>query len=148
MIAEPIRRADPTQRQRDALASRRTQIETLLGMAESLSPGDRALIRSMYDRGMSAAELARAAGVGAQGIRRRIRRLMDRMADPMFRYVLHSKQHWPRARMRVAEMIFLQGAGQRETAAALSMSLHNVRQHAAAVQAMYEQTRLLLEHGV
>lgn len=141
-MIETARRAEPSVRQRDALQDRRAYIERVLGLAEHLAPSDRALIRSIYDRGLSATELARAAGVAPTTIRRRARRLLNRMAGPMYRFVLASGEQWPKLRRRVAEKIYLQGAGQRETAAALRCSLHEVRREAQYVQAAFEQAQV------
>jgi predicted transcriptional regulator len=69
------------------------------------------------------------------------------MSSPLFRFILRSSHAWPKHRSLVARELFLRGAGQRETAAALGLSLHNVRQHAHFVQSIFEQARLEQERA-
>lgn len=135
------KRAEPSDRQRVALQDRRERIERLLRLAEHLAPSDRALIEGIYDRGMTAAALARAAGVQPTTMRRRARRLLNRMGGPIYRFVLAHRDRWPKRRRAVAELIYLQGRGQRETAAVLNCSLHEVRQEAQYIKAAYEEAR-------
>jgi len=135
------KRAEPSDQQQDMARARREHVERLLRLAEHLAPSDRSLIEGIYNRGMSAAELARAAGVQPTTIRRRARRLLNRMAGSMYRFVLANRERWPKRRRDVADLIYLQGVGQRETAAALNCSLHEVRREAQYVRAAHEEAQ-------
>lgn len=133
------RRGEPAQEDRARAGDRREQARMLVELAEHLHPADRAVIYSIYDRGLSAAELARASNLQPAVMRRRVRRLVRRITSPLYRYVLRNSEIWPKRRWLVAREIFLRGSGQRETAAALGMSVHEVRQHAHFVQSAFEQ---------
>lgn len=123
------------------LDRRRSAAERLLQWAEHLDPADRALVRSVYERGMPVSALARAAGVPPGRLRARLRRLQSRMTSPEFQLVLRRRDRWPRERRRVAELIFCRGWTQREAARALEITLHQVRR-------AVEQVKLLAREEV
>jgi DNA-directed RNA polymerase specialized sigma24 family protein len=105
----------------------RGTIERLLDLAEHLPDPDRALLRGIYDRGMTAAELARVLGRRPRGIRRRIQCLVERVGSPRFTFIVRNRRRWPKERRCIAEMVFLQGRSQREAAESLGIGVHRVR---------------------
>lgn len=128
-----------------SVEQRRALAERLLRMSEHMTNRDRMLLRSIYDRGLSASELARAVGVHPRTVRRRVQRLVERAASPVFTYVLREREGWPSTMRRVAELVFLEGCSQREAAKRLSVSLHQVRQVTVRVQVLQEQAE---QHSV
>jgi DNA-directed RNA polymerase specialized sigma24 family protein len=120
---------------------KRAHAERVLAMAEHLGPSDRALLRGIYDQGMTASDFAQAAGTRPRGIRRRVRRLVRRLNSPIFLMVAGSAEGWPEPRRKVGELVFLKGWSQRETATRLGMSLHRVRQEVSTIHALAAQER-------
>lgn len=118
--------------------SMRNDAERLLELAEHLAPSDRALLRSIYRHGMSAAELARAMGIRPRRVTDRVQKLMQRINSPHFRSVLAQRERWPAIRRRIAEAVFLRGEGQRTVAAKLQCTVHEVRIEIERIRAIIE----------
>jgi hypothetical protein len=123
------------------LADRRGVIEQLLNLSENLSQEDRALLRSVYDAGLSPTLLAHASGRDSRRMRQRVARLVGRIGSDMFQFVLRERQDWPAPRRRIAELIFLRGQTQRDVAAASGTSLHHVRREIERIRALREESR-------
>ncbi len=123
------------------LRQQRALAERILDYVDPLRTGDRALLRAIYDRGMTASDFARAVGQRPRTVRRRVQRLLERIGSDHFQFVLRQRQDWPSTRRRVAELVFLQGASQRQTAASTGLSLHQIRQEIARI-------RFLIDHGL
>jgi len=124
-----------TQRSR---VDRRDTVERLLHYAEYLAPGDRALLRAVYDRGMSVAEFARASGASAKFIRGRLRRLINRINAEEFQFTIRHMHAWPARRRAVATAMILHGLSMRDAARSLGMSIHQVRQHLQHIRVLYQ----------
>jgi hypothetical protein len=77
----------------------------------------------------------------ARSMRARIRRLVRRMLRPEFGYVAHQIHTWTPTRQRVARACILHGMPIRAASITLNLSLHTIRRHLDAVQAMYELDR-------
>jgi hypothetical protein len=132
------------------------QVEEVLLAARHLPQTERALLDSVYRRGMSIHAIAVATGLPPQRLRRRLRSIVRRLRAPMFRYVLrelffdHSDssgdeaavalaQKVPRARRRrsnrvsraqsraIARGIVLERRSQRSVARELDLSVHQLR---------------------
>ncbi len=116
----------------------RDAAEKLLDYADFLESADRALLRAIFDRGLSATEFARAMGQPPRRVRQRVQRLVQRLGSTPFQFVLRNRYAWSAARRQVAESIFLRGLTQRRAAAQLGLSLHQVRQEIERVRALYE----------
>lgn len=106
--------------------------------AQLLDPEDQALLRALFEDGRSAAEMARLIGVTARSIRRRVARLLTRIASPRFVFVGSHLDAWPRTRRRVATLVILRGRSARETARLLRISEYAVRCHLQAINALFE----------
>lgn len=132
-LEETTTAADQDRRQ-----TRRDRIERILDYADHLAPADRDLLWGIYDRGMTAAALARAARRNPRQVQHRVRVLTRRLASPVFQFVLRNSHRWPSKRRRVADAIVLKGATQRRTAARLGMTIHSVRRE-------IDRTRFQLE---
>jgi DNA-directed RNA polymerase specialized sigma24 family protein len=121
-----------------ALHHRRGLIERLLDHATSLDESDAALVRSVYDNGLSATQLARALRQRPRMVRARVHRLIMRISSPAFQFVAREKDRWPPRRRQVAECIVLRARTQRQTARDLGISLHEVRKHLAHITALMD----------
>jgi DNA-directed RNA polymerase specialized sigma24 family protein len=113
----------------------------MLRLADHLAPADRALIRSIYDRGLSAGELSRALGRTPRSVRRQVQRLVQRVSSPEYRLILRRRREWSTTRRRVAELVFLRGGTQRAAAEATGLSLHETRRE-------IDRIRLLIDQGL
>lgn len=112
--------------------------ELILAAAEHLPPEDRALLEAIYLRGHTVQAVARIAA-SSQGraptahecrlLRRRVRRLLVRVADPLFRFVAGHRDRWSPTMRRIGEECVLAGLSQRLAAQRLALSYHTVRRH-------------------
>ena len=117
----------------------RGAVERMLDLAEHLPASDRALLRGIYDRGMTAAELARMLGLRPRGVRARIQRLVERIGSPRFAFIVRNRGRWPRVRRCIAEMVFLQGRSQREAAETLGLGVHRVRREVDRIRLLIDE---------
>lgn len=124
-------------RRREARAA---LIAQLAARADLLPPEDRALLKAVYERGMPVARLAELRGGPAEAgtLRRRLRRLVERVLSPEFEFVARHRAGWSAARRRIATAMVLHGLSQRQAAAALGLSPHVVRRHRDAVRALFD----------
>ena len=110
----------------------RANLEELLRFAIHLDDPDRDLLIAVYNDGMPLRRVGRMLGVRSPSpVARRLRRAPARLADPLFRKVLASRDRWSAERHAVAEQVWLRGRTNRQAAHALNLSLHRVRQHVA-----------------
>ena len=107
---------------------RRDTVEQMLHYAEYLAPSDHALLRAVYDRGLSVTEFARAAGCSPQFAQGRLRRLINRINSDAFQFTIRNMRHWPARRRDVANATILHGRSMRDAAKTLGISVHQVRQ--------------------
>jgi DNA-directed RNA polymerase specialized sigma24 family protein len=117
----------------------RGTVERLLDLADYLAAPDRALLRGIYDRGMTPAELAQVLGRRPRGIRGRVQRLVERIGSPRFTFIVRNSSRWPKSRRRIAEMVFLQGRSQREAAETLGLGLHRVRREVDRIRLLIDE---------
>ncbi len=117
---------------------RREVVERVVERAELLTPGDRALVLAYFRDQQHASDIARLAGEPVRAMRRRLRKLVERVLSPRFQFVASRRLAWPPTRRRVACSCVLEGYTLRETSRRLGLSLHSVRRHHDAIQAMFE----------
>ena len=117
---------------------RRELVEAVLQASPYLPDQDRALLEAFYRDGRPVAELAALAGCTPRVIRRRIRTLVARVLSPRFAFVAHHEPRWSPTRRRVARACVLGGRSLREAADDLALSLHTVRRHHDAINALFE----------
>jgi DNA-directed RNA polymerase specialized sigma24 family protein len=132
MYAARDGRANPISHQR------RDAVEHMLRLADQLPPAERSLVQAVYDRGLSAADLARAAGLPPWSVRRRLRRILARIASPVFAAVLRLEGDWPPRRRAVARAVWIEGLSQREAARSTGLSLHHARMEIERIRAALE----------
>jgi DNA-directed RNA polymerase specialized sigma24 family protein len=116
----------------------RASIDQILQYSRHLAPADRALIEGVYLRGMSAADVARAAGKEPGTMRKRLARAVGRMSSPAFRFVARHRADWPPQRAAIADAVFLRGLSQRSAAMALGLGIHRVRREIDRIRTLVE----------
>ncbi len=116
----------------------REEVEAVLALAEHVSPEERSLLRAVFESGLPVGEMARVRGCSARTLRREVRALVRRVMDPRFVFVLSRRDLWGPSRRRVASACVVQGLTMREAAQVAGMSLHAVRRHMGAVEALFE----------
>ncbi len=119
----------------------RDLIDAILARAEHLPEADAALLRAVYDRGLSVANLALTTNADARALRKRVRSLVARVMDPTFMFITTHAAAWPEVRRRVSTLCLIQGLSVREAAARLSVSDYTVRKNLLAVRTLTESAR-------
>jgi hypothetical protein len=139
MIAEGVEsrsfEAGPGRLDRSALREAGSRI---CHRASLLSPRDRTLVIGLYEKGLSAVDLARLLGLNAQTVRHHAARLARHLVSPLVNFILAERGRWSAQRRRVAEVRFLQRRTLRETAVETGLTLHIVRRESAAILAQFE----------
>ncbi len=107
--------------------------EHILTRSHLLPKRERHLINAMYNEGKSAAEIARIGDLDPRQVRRLIKNAITRMHDPLFVFVVKSSNSWSPTRRKIARSLFQSGRSIRATAEHLSLKVHQVRHHRAAV---------------
>jgi DNA-directed RNA polymerase specialized sigma24 family protein len=161
-------RPTPLRWEKRVTALPRAQIDDVLLAARHLPPRDRALIDSVYRRGMSINAIASMTRIRPHGLRRRLRGIMRRLRSPLFRHVLRevmtagqreastmqpkhagdatglnpagaSRELSPEHRRAIARAIVLDRRKQRDVARDLNLTLHQVRRELDRLRAIAEQ---------
>ncbi len=122
--------------------ARREYAEMLVDHAAWLTPEDRELVTSVFGEGLSVAAYARRrrekeSPIPVRTARRRLRKIVARLLSPRFVFVIENRKAWPATRRRAAMACVVQGLSLREAAAKIGVSLHAVRRHMDAVEALY-----------
>lgn len=137
---------------------RRDYARTLLDRAAWLPAGDRELVEAVFGEGLSVIAYLRrcrdrglepastrgapaGGSVSARMARRRLRRLVERVLSPRFAFVVTHRTSLGATRRRVAMACIVQGRSLREAAGMLGLSLHAVRRHIDAVEALFTAER-------
>jgi DNA-directed RNA polymerase specialized sigma24 family protein len=131
----------------DTRGSVRRRVEGLVDFAEHLAAADRALVVNVFERGASATDLARAMGEDPRHVRRRLTRLVKRLASREFRFVVRHRSGWTPNQRRVADAVILRGMTQRDAARALHLTLHQVRTYLHAVHVLIFEHTGAAPHG-
>lgn len=118
-------------RKRDSSLSSR-----LVRRAHWLEPEDRELILAVFDRGQSARSIGTICNQPPRTVRRRIKSLAERLCDPRVAYVVAHRNAWGSSRKRIAHELFIRGRSMRQVSGLLGVSLHCVRKHRDAIEAM------------
>lgn len=115
--------------------------ELIVGRSKWLMPADRSLIEAVYAQGLTALAVSQMLGERPPAVRRRIRKLVERVLSVRFEFVMRRRDDWPPTRRRVATVCVLQGRSMRSTANHLRLSLHVVRRQMGAIGALLEASR-------
>ena len=141
MICTGFRFDAITPADRHRLLELKSQGERVARYAEHLNLADRALLKSIYERGIAPATLAQASQCSRKQIYQRVRRALERINSPMFEFILRHRLQWPEFRRMVAEGFFIRGEKQRDLALRLGMSLYHVRKEVERVRTIFEIDR-------
>jgi hypothetical protein len=123
---------------------RREEAEVLVRRAAALPEPDRRLVEAVFRDQLTVSQLAsiwrerKGRQADARFLRRRLRRLVERMRSSDFETVLACRARWSPTRRRVATACVLHGLSIRQAAEELGLSLHAVRRHLHAVTAVCE----------
>ena len=131
-------RAEPSKANKRPLLNRRSIAEKVVMRAEFLDSTDRALLQAVFDRGITAAEIARAIGERPETMRRRVQRLVERLGSNPYQFVMRQLKNWPPCQQKVGESVFLRGLSHREASQQLGMSLHRVRREVERIRSLYD----------
>ncbi|MEZ6164220.1 MAG: hypothetical protein R3B67_07265 [Phycisphaerales bacterium] len=111
-------------------------ISRLIRRAQWLSGPDRELFLAYYEQGLCATRIGVMLGMDPRSVRRSIRQMTARLNDPRAAYVAAHCNAWGRSRGAIARELFLRGRSMREVSQKLGISLHCVRKHRDAIEAM------------
>ena len=115
--------------------------DTLLDRAVWLDPADRTLVELVFREGRTLREIAALLDERPRAVQRRLRRLAERLLDPLTAFVAVHAPGWPATRQRVAVACVIEGRSMREAAQRLDLSLHTVRRHLAVVRELAAEAR-------
>lgn len=115
-----------------------------------LPEDERAILRSMFVDNRAVKELVPISGASERVLRRRVKRAIARVLGARFSFVLERRSSWTTTRRRVATLHYIDGRSVRETAEQTGLSLHAVRRHRDAIEALFgaEQDSALSSRGV
>lgn len=123
----------------------------ILARAAWLPAPDHALLTSYYDAGLTIQRIAHMLDLPPRTTARRVRILAERISSPRFLAVAQAAHPdpelralfgppdpdlWPPTRRRVADAIHIRGLNMRSCARELRLSLHTVRRHNDAINAI------------
>ncbi len=128
--------ATATGTDRGRTGGRRDRVQTLLNLAQHLPKGDEVLLRQVFDLGISPNRIAQAARCNRHSIYRRIRALLRRLNDPLFRFAVAHYETFDRPTRAVARAIILHGLTQRQAARTTRLSVHLIRQHLQSLRTL------------
>jgi DNA-directed RNA polymerase specialized sigma24 family protein len=112
--------------------------DTVLARCDALPESDAILLRAVFGDNRPMTEIALLSQTPVRRLRRRVRRLLDRLLSPTFGFVLAQSGGWTLPRRRVARAVVIEGKSYRTAGRDLGLSLHAVRRHCACVHAMCE----------
>ena len=115
----------------------RDMADSILSRAEYLARPDRTLILAVYEDNRRISDLARMMDHHPRTLRRRIRRLIERMMSPKFAFVASRRDQWSATQRRVATACVLQGLSIRAASEQLKLSHYTVRKHCDIVQTLF-----------
>jgi len=112
--------------------------DTVLARCDALPESDAILLRAVFGDNRPMTEIALLSQTPVRRLRRRVRKLLDRLLSPTFGFVLAQSNGWTLPRRRVARAVVIEGKSYRTAGRDLGLSLHAVRRHCACVHAMCE----------
>jgi hypothetical protein len=89
-------------------------IQSICDRAKFLPDSERALLDEVYNLGKSVAEIAETRGEKISHLRRRVRRITNRVLDPRYRYVAENQGQWRPTRRKVASACVIEGLSIKE----------------------------------
>lgn len=108
----------------------------LVRRAGWLDDGDREIVIAYFERGMRASEIGTLLSTDPRLIRRRLKQIINRLEDPRCAFVVAHRGAWSARRRVIAEDLFIRGRSMREISKDRGLSLHLIRKHRDAIEAM------------
>jgi DNA-directed RNA polymerase specialized sigma24 family protein len=119
-------------------ARRREAIDQIVESSRVLPDAERALVQAVYRDGRTAVELAALMRESPQRVRRRLKSIVKRLANPRLAFVVAASDAWPERRRRIARAVYIEGRSIRQIAREQEVSLYAVRRHVLAIEALFE----------
>ncbi len=142
--------------QQDVRQLSRPEAERILVLAEFLPVSDALVLRELLGAGRTVAHVSRLLGVSRHRVRSRVDRLLLRMRDPAFRYVIARRlrfgrdtdprrgeqasarltwpEEWSEPMRIAAQMCVMDGHSCRDAAALAKVSFHVLRRHVSVLR--------------
>lgn len=117
---------------------RAEQVDLVLRRATDLATPDRLLLESMLRDGYTTKRLASLSSQSVRTLRRRAKRLIQRLASPEFMFVVRHRDAWPTTRRRVADACIVEGRSMKLAARTLRLSFHSVRRQMETIAGLFE----------
>ncbi len=117
--------------------------EVVMGRAELLAEGDRALLEAVVARGLSAAAVARMMGLPPPVVRRRVRRLCRLVGSSRFLDAARALPYLAPKDAELARLRFCQQATHEELCERFGLTWHRLRRRLDAIAAQIETVRRL-----
>ena len=108
----------------------------IIRRAHWLSPEDREIVLAYFERDMCASEIGQLLKVDPKYVRRQLKQIVHRLEDPRCAYVVANRNAWTPKRRAIAEDLFLRGRSMRDVSKTHKTSLHMIRKHRDAIDAM------------
>lgn len=128
--------SDPVDSANESLTDRRNHLQQLVELASHLPPDERRLVEMTRGDGRSVRRVAMSLGHCPRALQRRLKRILDRLRDPVFAFLVIHRDLLPLALRIVGDHIILQGCTLHETAQRTRQSLHTVRHQLTALRAL------------
>jgi len=109
--------------------------DVILGRAELLLPRERLLVEAIVVRGQPVKTVAWMMGVSPRTIRRRVRRLCERMTSPAFLDAARSLHYLQPDDAKLARLHFCGGMSHRQLVRELGLSVHTIRRRLDGIRA-------------
>jgi hypothetical protein len=103
------------------------QMDLLSARLGEIPADEQALVRALYLDGKPSPEIASLSGSEARSVRRRARRIAERMLSDEFVFVLRTRNFWPAKRRRLASAVFVRGLPIKQAAKKLRISYYEAR---------------------
>ncbi len=110
--------------------------DAILIRAPFLDAPERTLLQQVFARGIRPHEIAAVSERSPRTIQRRVRQLVERLTDETVLHFIRNHHKWAPDTAAVALALWVRGHSYRQAAADLNLTLHQIRQLAAAVRAL------------
>lgn len=142
-----VRECDDRLRTRHVEDPKAAHAEWVCQLAEHLPGPERELVLSVFRQGRPVNELAELMRVPTESLRRRLRRVINRLTSPEYAFVAARRREWPPSLRAVATAVILEGKSLRAAERELRLSMHVVRtlrQRALAMARGAQETKAML----
>lgn len=111
-------------------------VDAILVLARQIPEPQRRFLEAVLREGQPLSELAATTAQSTSTLRRRYRRIINRLIEPRFGFVLTHRSSWPPQRRLVGTLHLVEGRTQRDTARRMGTTVHVVRREVYAIDAL------------